>query len=37
MREKLDFDEVYSCDIFMRLMNIKWIERVFKMVRIVLV
>lgn len=28
IREKTDLDEAHSCDIFMRLMNIKWTERV---------
>lgn len=37
IREKPDPDEPHSCDTFMRLMNIKWTERVTKMARAVLV
>lgn len=37
IRETPDPDEAHSCDTFMRLMNIKWTERVTKMARTVLV
>lgn len=37
IRETPDPDEAHSCDTFLRLMNIKWTERVTKMARTVLV